>query len=367
MRLFLLAACAAACTAQLQPTFRTQAPLVVVPVTVSTKSGERIFDLKKEDFQLLDNGREQNITAETWGTYESHVALVVVVQTSTLSKAALLKVKKVASMLDTITGEGGEVAVVTADSDVETRLNFSKTWEDIQETFEKLTGRGGAGRILDGVDSAISMLAQKPPGQRRVILLISQSHDAGSKAKASDVLTHAQQQNVAIYTASYAALVANYTAKAAELQAEPGLGIDIGDLFMEITDSVTKNLSKTLAAYTGGRPLHFNTLHGLEDDLSEIGKEIHSQYQLSFVPSTEQTPVYHSLSVSVKHHADLLIRARPGYWNGPRYGRSPNATCCQRNCFRTRIPAVLFFSLSFRSFRRKPQHLNRNHNSSSCP
>ena len=136
MKLFLLVVCAAGCAAQQQPTFKTQAPLVVVPVTVSTKTGERIFDLKKEDFQLLDNGREQNITVETWGTYESHISLVVVVQTSTLSKAALLKVKKVASMLDSITGEGGEVALVGADSDVQTRLDFSKTWEDIQEAFE---------------------------------------------------------------------------------------------------------------------------------------------------------------------------------------------------------------------------------------
>jgi VWFA-related protein len=317
MKLFLGVFCAVCAMAQQQPTFKTQAPLVVVPVTVSTKNGERIFDLKKEDFQLLDNGHEQDVTVETWGTYESHVSLVVVVQTSTLSKAALLKVKKVASMLDTLTGEGGEVAVISADSDVQTLLDFTKTWEDVQETFEKLHPSGGNnGHILDGVDSAITLLAAKPQGQRRLILLLSEARDRGSKAKASAVLTRAEKNNVTIYTASYSAYVTPFTAKASELQPQGAAGLDILGLLVEIAQSAKKNVGKTLAEYTGGRQLSFETLRRLEDDLSEIGKEIHSQYQLSFVPATEESPVYHSLTLTVKHHADLVIRARPGYWNG---------------------------------------------------
>ena len=317
MKLLFLACCAACCLAQEQPTFKTQAPLVVVPVTVSTKNGERIWDLKKEDFQLLDNGHEREVIVEPWGTYESHVSLVVVIQTSSISKAALLIVNKVASMLDSITGEGGEVAVITADSDVQTRLDFTKTWEDVQETFEKLHASGGNnGRILDGVDSAIALLSTRPQGQRRLILLLSEARDRGSKAKASAVLTHAQQNNVTIYTASYSAYVTPFTTKASELQPTGDDGLNILALFTEIAQASKKNVGKTFAQYTGGRELSFETLNHLETDLTEIGKEVHSQYQLSFVPSPEQTPIYHQLTVTIKHHADLVIRARPGYWNG---------------------------------------------------
>ena len=300
-----------------EATFKTQAPLVVVPVTVSTKTGERIWGLKEGDFQLLDNGREQKVTVEPWGTYVSDVSLVVVVQTSTLSKAALLKVKKVASMLDSITGEGGEVAVITADSEVATRLVFTKRWEAIQESFEKLYASGGDnGRILDGVDSAISLLADRPAGQRRLILLLSEARDRWSKAKASDVLTRAQQQNVTIYTASYSAYVTPFTTKASELQATGEGGLNILGLFMEIAQAAKQNVGKTLAQYTGGRQLGFNTLHRLEEDLAEIGKEVHSQYQLSFVPKSEQSAVYHELTVKIKDQPDAIVRARPGYWNG---------------------------------------------------
>jgi VWFA-related protein len=300
-----------------EPTFKTQVPLVVVPVTVSSTNGERVWDLPAADFVLLDNGKERKVTVEAWGTYESHISLVVVIQTSTLSKAALLKVKKMPGMLDNITGEGGKVAVITADSDVKTKLAFTGRWEPIQETFEKLTASGGnGGRILDGVDAAVALLAQEPQGRRRLVLLLSEARDRGSKAKASDVLTRAQQENITIYTASYSAYATPFTTKASDLQPMGGAGLDIVGLFVEIAHAAQENVAKTMADYTGGRQLGFNTLHRLEEDLAEIGKEVHSQYQLSFAPVAEQNPVYHELTVRVKDRPDAVVRARPGYWSG---------------------------------------------------
>jgi VWFA-related protein len=315
-RLGLTAAVCAAAFAQ-QPTFKSQSPLVIVPVTVSSKSGERVWGLKDGDFQLLDNGRERKVTVEPWGTYQSRVALVVVIETSTLSQAALLKVKKMAAMLDGITGEGGAVAVITADSEVKTRLDFTMRWEPVQETFERLYASGGkTGRILDGVEAAISLLAKRPPEERRLILLLSEARDRGSEAKASDVLTSAEQQNVTIYTACYSAYLTPFTTKASELQPAAASGLDILALFTEIAHATRQNVGKALADYTGGRSLSFETLHRLEDDLTEIGKEVHSQYQLSFVPEPETNSVYHQLTVKVKDHPDAFVKARPGYWNG---------------------------------------------------
>jgi len=311
----LLAAWCAHAFAQ-EPTFKSQSPLVIVPVTASSKSGERVWGLQDTDFQLFDNGRERKVTVEPWGTYQSPVALAVVIQTSTISKAALLKVKKMAAMLDDITGEGGEVAVITADSEVKTRLDFTAHWEPIQEAFEKLYASGGTGRVLDGVDVAIALLAKKPPEQRRLVLLLSEARDRGSNAKASDVLTHAEQQNVTIYTASYSAYITPFTTKASELQPVAAGGLDIIGLFTEIAHATKQNVGKALADYTGGRNLSFETLHRLEEDLTEIGKEVHSQYQLSFVPEPETKAVYHALVVRVKDRPSAVVRARPGYWNG---------------------------------------------------
>jgi VWFA-related protein len=279
-----------------QTTFKTQSPLVVVPVAVYSNRGEPVWGLKESDFALFDNGQERKVTVEPWGTYESRVALAVVIETGTLSQAALLKVKKMASLLDGIIGENGEVAVVTADSEVQTRLNFTTRWEAIQETFEKLRTRGGgAGRTLDGVDAAISLFASRSPAERRLLLLLSRPFDRDSKAKASEVLTHAQEQNVAIYAATYSAFVTPFTTKASELEAPEGG--DLVGLFLEISRAAKRNMSVTLPEYTGGRHLGFETVRGLERDLTEIGNEVHSQYQLSFVAEPEKNAVYHTSSL----------------------------------------------------------------------
>ena len=241
-----------------------------------------------------------------------------------MSRAALLKVKKVASLLDSITGEGGEVAVVTAGNEIQTQLDFTERWEPLQETFEKLPDHlGGAGRVLDGVDAAIALLAQKPRDHRRLILVLSEAHDRGSKAKASDVLTRAQQQNVTIYTANFSPYITPYTTRASEVGPDPFGGLNIFDLFTDISQWSKQSVGKALAKYTGGRQLNFNTLHGLEEDMTEIGKEVHSQYQLSFVPAPEQDNVYHALTIKIKDRPDALITARPGYWNGVNINEKP--------------------------------------------
>jgi len=302
------------------PTFKTQSRLVVVPVTVAEKKGgERIWDLQQNDFTLLDNGQERKIVVEPWGTYESRASLVVVVETSLLAQAAILKIRKIASSLDNITGESGEVAVVTADSHVRTLLDFTKAWEPLQETFENLAASGEKpGRVLDAIDTAVAMLSNKPQGQRRLILLFCEGHDRGSFSKSLDVLTHAEQQNVVIYTASFSAFLTPFTTKGTELDHNPEGRADyyLGPVFKELDLAMSENIGKTLAEYTGGRELGFVTQRRLESDLEELGKEIHSQYQISFAPPSDQKPVYHEISIKVKNHWDAIIRARPGYWIG---------------------------------------------------
>ncbi len=309
---------ACALTAQ-EPTFRTQSRLVVVPTTVAdAKTVERIWNLQPEEFKLLDNGVERKITVEPWGTYESRVSLVVVVETSFLSDPALVKIKRMASSLSNITGEDGEVAVITADSEVRSQLDFTRQWEPLQEAFEKLhASNDKAGHVLDGLSAGVVLLAHRPQSHRRVILLLCEGHDRGSHVQPMEVLTHAEQENVIIYTANYSPFMTPFTVKGGELPAVPRFAtINAAPVFEEIARSFKMNIGRTLAVYTGGRELSFASEERLQDDLQNISTEIHSQYQISFVPPDEKHPVYHEIEIELKNHPEAAVRARPGYWTG---------------------------------------------------
>lgn len=324
--------------AQQEPTFKSQSRLVVVPVTVADKSGKRVWDLKTEDFTLLDNGLERKVTVEPWGTYDEKVSLVVVIETSYLSEAALQKIRKMASSLSNITGEEGEVAVITADNQVHSLLDFTKEWEPLRDAFEKLhVSTERAGHVLDGVSAGIVLLAHKPPTNRRLILMLSEGHDRGSHARPIDVLTFAEKENVIIYSVNYSPILTPFTVRQAASapvspndprQPKPPSNaamsgvIDVAPWrytvapgFGEILNSFRINFGQTLADYTGGRELSFVTQARLENDLNELGIEVHSQYQISFVPPEDPKPVYHEIEVQVKYPG-LTVRSRPGYWMG---------------------------------------------------
>lgn len=320
------------------PTFKSQSQLVIVPVTVTDKKGNRVWDLKEEDFTLLDNGQKRKVTVEPWGTYESHISLVVVVETSYLSEAALIKIRKMAGLISNITGETGEIAVITADSSVHSALDFTKEWEPLQEAFEKLhASTERAGHVLDAVSAGIVLLAHRPATNRRIILMMAEDHDRGSHARPMDVLTLAEKENVIIYTVTYSQFLTPFTVKGATT-AEPmssnnprvppptrtpaTSGIydvpataEAVPAFTEIAHSFKLKFGKTLADYTGGRELSFNLQDRLENDLNELSVEVHSQYQISFAPPDDKIPVYHEIEVQV-NRPDLVVRARPGYWIG---------------------------------------------------
>jgi hypothetical protein len=76
-------------------------------------------------------------------------------------------------------------------------------------------------------------------------------------------------------------------------------------------------VTKVLTDVTGGQRFRFETKSKLENDLIQVGTEIHNLYLLSFTPDLEQTQQFHQLQVQVRNHPGVVIRARPGYWTAP--------------------------------------------------
>lgn len=298
------------------PTFRARSPLVVAPVSVRDKKHISIDGLTASDFVLLDNGVPRPIQVDPSGVYQSGISAVIVVETGAAAHAALLKIKKTGSLIDGyITGADGDAALLTAGSDVKLAQPFTPDGVQVRTAFRRLKAEdGNDSHTLDAIREGLDMLSTRPSDRRRILILISESRDRGSKTKAQDVLDMAQRSNVTIYTVTYSAYLTPFTTKATDLGTPPDAGINPLAWVAEISRLAKENIGEALPVGTGGRHLSFRTLHSLEDDVASIGKEMHSQYLLSFTPPFEETPSYHSLQVLVKTHPDAIIHSRPGYW-----------------------------------------------------
>ncbi len=295
------------------PTIRTGAKLVLVPVTVTDRKGKLIDGLTEDEFALADSGVRQKIHLDTLDTIVAPVSLVVAVQCSGISQPAIAKINKVGAMIQPLLiGDRGRAAVIAYDDEIHLLQDFTSDGTKIRIAFQKIEGRRlFQGRMIDATAKAIEMLSARPESSRRILLILSESRDRGSKSKLPEVVEKAQRAGVLIYPATYSAHASAWTARSDDNPTLPGDANYIralGELFRmgKINDADAFSHS------TGGRHLSFETLNGLEEALARAGEEIHSQYLLSFVPSA--TPGFHALTVAITSRPDAVVRARPGYW-----------------------------------------------------
>ncbi len=57
----------------------------------------------------------------------------------------------------------------------------------------------------------------------------------------------------------------------------------------------------------------FTREKGLEEAISKLGEDLHSQYVVTFAPDPLQEG-YHALEFKVTNKSAFQIRARAGYW-----------------------------------------------------
>jgi len=310
-----------ALAAQESTTFKVTAPLVLVPAAVTDKKGHTIEGLNESEFVVLDNGVPQKPSLE----YTlSPISLVVVIEANGRSGAVLRKVQKIGSLIQPLVlGERGAAAVVTFADEIRVWQDFTSRPEIIGSCLKKLEPQGDGVRMHDAVAKAVDMLIErKDRARRRVVILVSESRDHGSKTKFADLVTRIQESNIIVYPLTYSVYATAFTSKGAETfdSGKPVYNPNGGGLlavFTELGAMGKQNSHEAFAKYTGGEQLRFTKLDGFEKVVSKIGEDLHSQYLLSFTPTSESgndKPEFHKLEVRIQGHPEAVIRTRPGYW-----------------------------------------------------
>jgi VWFA-related protein len=344
----LLSLVVAAALAGQDSRFGVQSRLVLVPVNVTDPKGRTIDGLDTKDFVVLDEGRPQKVTVDTIATGVAPIALIVAIQSSGISKAALEKVHNIGAMIQPlVTGERGCAAVVSFFSRVVWLQECTNSDDALARAFEQVRpGAAKTARMLDAVQESIERLRQHP-NSRRVLMLISESRDRGSETALDHVAVAAQSAGVTVYAATYSAFKTAFTSKSSPTveplkpthPPKPGDGtalvsgspplcnpkacldpplpppeqrVDILSGMGELVRLGKINTTQALAKGTGGDTFPFTRLKGLEEAIRKLGAELHSQYLLSFTPD-DSTDGYHHLEVQVAG-GDFRVRARPGYW-----------------------------------------------------
>jgi VWFA-related protein len=317
-------------------TFRTQTQVVQVPVVVMDRKGRPLHGLDPHQFQVLDDGRPQQILVDTFETGVAPIALIIAVQTSGISAAVLAKVHEIGSMIQPIvTGERGRVALLGFNEEIRWHQDWTRNPDEIASSLWKLRpGEPTKARLLDAVLEAAKKL-EGQEGRRRVLLLISESRDRGSESELDAVLAALQSAGVLVYAATYSAFKTAFTTRPGDADRpdkvpgppnpatspqSPRLAersvpnadnrMDILGGLRELMRLGKERATELLTGQTGGRELPFARQKGLEQAITALGEELHSHYLISFRPDCPRDG-YHAIQVI----APGDIRARKGYWS----------------------------------------------------
>jgi VWFA-related protein len=318
--------------------FKSTVPLVVAPTTVTDSRGRFVDGLTPEDLILYDNNVPQAIQMD-WMMYP--ISLVVAVETSSNSGAVIDKLGGSGILFtQLLAADAGETAVISFSDDVKVHQEFTSNPDLVIHSLRMLRKEGGDAHMLDAMRQALLMLEKRPPGRRRIILMIAEKRDRSSNTKLPEVVEQVQRQNAAIYWLTYSPFLQPFTVQpktAEDLKPEaerikikqcaycaapdntpvpPDLGpgdplYGLGELFRLHQPDLSNLFTKT----TGGSTLNFLKKNALEHAIQLVSEEVHRQYILSFQPTAGEPGQFHAVRAAVRDRPELHVKTREGYWS----------------------------------------------------
>ncbi len=324
-----------ACSACAQ--FKSTVPLVVAPTTITDSKGRFVDGLTPEDLILYDNNVPQKIQLD-WMAYP--IDLVVAVQTSANSGAVIDKLGGSGILFtQLLAADAGETAVISFSDEVKVHQEFTDNPDFVIHSLRMLRKEGGNAHILDAMHQALLMLEHRPPGRRRIVLMIAERRDRSSATKLPEVVEQVQRLNAAVYWLTYSPFLEPFTVKpktAEDLKPEDerikvqkcalcpapddtAVPPDIGPAspiyaLGELIRLHQPDLASLFTRTTGGLALSFLKKSALEQAIQLVSEEVHRQYILSFEPKGGEPGTFHALRVTIQDRPELHVKTRDGYW-----------------------------------------------------
>jgi VWFA-related protein len=319
-------------------TYVVHTNFVQVPVTVKDRNGRRVDGLLSTDFTVKENGTEQKLAFFTADPFALSVAIVLDLG---MPDSAVQKVNQTFSALIGAFAPYDEIALYTYSSTVSEVSDFAGPTQKLTALLNQMKtvhGHNNGPPVLSGplapngpiinglpvgsptepvytppkeshvLNDAILRaaldLSKRDRTRRKVIFVISDGRESGSKASYKDVLRLLLSNEVQVQ------------AVAVDSAALPIYG-KIERLHLPLAGY--GNILPKYAAATGGAQYTELSRGAIEDIYAQAMSEARNEYTLGYTPSRPKTPTaaaYREIEVLV-HKAGLKISAKNGYYPAP--------------------------------------------------
>ncbi|MFZ0798872.1 MAG: VWA domain-containing protein, partial [Terriglobales bacterium] len=273
-------------------------PVVNLDVLVTTKDGQTIPGLKKENFKIMEDGQPQQIA--TFNQSQAPMTAVLLIEFA--SSPMFRELRQYYYMYDALnaayTFAGGlkkddYVAVVSYDMKPQILVDFTQDKRAIIGALNMLRVPGFSERnLFDALFDTIDRI-DRIEG-KKYIILVSSGADTFSKLTLDQTIKKVKStKDVTIYPISIGWQYREY------VDAYGGVGLSSG--MRDVAWAQNDNQLNTFARLTGGRA-YFPRFQGeLPEDFQQIASDIRNQYTISYHPTNAKLDgTYRKLKVELQ-------------------------------------------------------------------
>ncbi len=279
------------------PPIRVNVRLVHILATVKDEAGALVGSLNKDNFNIRDNGVEQEISIFERQTDQPLSVAIMIDNSGSTAKDLKYETDSVLRFLHALLREGNPqdaVGLYSFNWEIVKQNNFTRNQAAIEHSLRSL--RGEAGTSLYDAILLASRDIQDRPG-RKVLVIVTDGGDTTSHSDFQRASEAAQIADAVIYPV----LVVPITNQA---------GRNTGG----------ENALVTFATRSGGRVFEPSLGAAMDKAFDDILRDLRTQYLLAYYP--RNVPLskerFHSLEITMRgipNASRLQVKARSGYYS----------------------------------------------------
>ena len=280
------------------PVFRSDVRMVNLIVAAYDQQGRPVTNLRKRDFDVIEDGAAQRIGNA--GSDETPFNLAILLDLSGSTKPDRLAIKNAARRFVELARPHDRVAVYAlAGSAFRVISRLTDERETLLEAIGRLPATSGTSPLYDAVVLAYAEDFPNRPGERNALIVISDGIDnrisgeeMPSRVSFKKLLRGATEMNALIYP----------------------VFLRSGERFERGWSRRARKKMTKLAERTGGRLFPALSIQDLEPVFPLIEQELRSVYSLSYYPQNQTFDgTWRNVDVQVKRPG-ISLRARDGYF-----------------------------------------------------
>ncbi len=310
MRFLALPLLAAFLCAQDAPTIKVDVDIVNILFNVRDKKGGLVGNLQKTDFTILEDNKQQEIK---YFNRETDLPLTIgLLIDVSASQGNLIEIERDAAsqFFGQVLRKQDLAFLISFGEDAELLQDYTNSPKLLRSGLDGLRVNSGVGGLNPGpvptmsqprgtvlYDAVYLAASDQLKGQvgRKVLVLITDGEDEGSRYKIRDAIEAAQKADAIIYGFYYV---------------DRAFYMGHGMVFGGVSDSALRQMAEE----TGGKVFHVDRGHSLQDAFRDLQEDMRSQYAIGYTPiNGAKDGSFRRIDIKPTNK-DWKVQARKGYY-----------------------------------------------------